>query len=175
MFVTQVHRTTFHRAVAHGNTGKNQEPAQTLACKHTEQPEEELAAVNTHNQRRIGLEGHSSDANAGCSEMAGAQRGEASSSCLHKETSSFFIMLVFSKDFRSSKSSSVWTQTRKALNGHQRDGFATPSREPAGASLQLLLQTGNEMGGLFLLIKWQREWDHCCIPSMHAQHWAATE
>lgn len=115
-----VHRTTFHRAVAHGNTGKNQEPAQTLACKHTEQ-------------------------------------------------------LVFSKDFRSSKSSSVWTQTRKALNGHERDGFATPSREPAGASLQLLMQTGNEMGGLFLLIKWQREWDHCCIPSMHAQHWAATE
>lgn len=108
--------------------------------------------------------------------MAGTQRDEASSSCLQMETSSFFILVVFSKEFYPTKSSSVWTQPRKAPNGHQGGGLATPRGEPGGASLQLLLQTGNEGGDddVFCSLRGKGSGTTAVLLPC-TQHWAATE
>lgn len=127
-----------------------------------------------HSQRRTGVEGPLQQSQCWRSETAGAQRDEAPSSYLHMETSSFFILVVLSKEFCPTKSSSVWTQPRKAPNGHQEWGLATPSRELAGASLQLLLQTSNEGGDIFCSLSGRGSGTTAVLLPC-TLHWAATE
>lgn len=99
MFVTQVHRTTFHRAAAYRSPDKNQEPAQMLACKHTEKPEEELATVNTPSQRRTGLEGPQLWCQRWLLRDGRGTEGRGILLLPPDQTSSFFILVVFSKEF----------------------------------------------------------------------------
>lgn len=184
MLFTQVYRIIIRKPVAPGGPDSNQEPACTLLCKYTVK-----AWQRACNCKYTQLE--KSTTGGGPQQWRqlpatqrwwGHRRTEASTSCLQMETSPsslliFFVSVIFSPwnfvPLKVVQSGRLENEAPKWAP--ERWSWPPPAGDQQDRLSSYYLRTGDEVGGRFLLIKRQGEWDHRCTPSMHAQHWAATE